>query len=451
MSFECDQVQEFLQSADSTSTSLLPPSVCYYPNISAYNTNSSRQPSECNDTCIGDLPLIHHKEIWTPEVIQRVVTLAIIMVFTLIGNITIVIVLTFSKYRKLTSRVNIFIINLAVGDLAVLCFTMTTEIVFVAFEERWMLGPVLCKVVVYVQIVTLASTTFILTAMSYDRFLAVCKPLMFNTSNNTARRLIVIAWVLAFLFASPQLLIFKEVAGGVYPDGGIKYKCASKGYTAWWQRKLYFTFLAAYILVIPSIIISYCYINVVKVVFKQGNVITVKGESALRRTVKDTKSIPRARVRTIKMTLSIICTFIMCWTPYFVVHLIHIWSKYSYIIPGSVYVFAETIALLNSALNPILYGCFNMKIKRGLLEVFCPQRIRARESLGVKSGVSEYVTMTEHNVTRVDTWRGRNRCLQADDKCSALLRSHINRQVALDNADNGSCNGVNLKSALCQN
>jgi len=42
-----------------------------------------------------------------------------------------------------------------------------------------------------------------------------------------------------------------KVAEGVYPNGEIKYKCASRGYTAWWQRKTYFTFLTAYILVVP--------------------------------------------------------------------------------------------------------------------------------------------------------------------------------------------------------
>ncbi len=76
------------------------------------------------------------------------------------------------------------------------------------------------------------------------------------------------------------------------------------------------------------------------------------------------------------MTLAIIGSFIVCWTPYFVVHLIHIWSEYTVIIPETVYAFAETIALLNSALNPILYGCFNIKLKRGLFEVFCPHRLK---------------------------------------------------------------------------
>ena len=76
----------------------------------------------------------------------------------------------------------------------------------------------------------------------------------------------------------------------------------------------------------------------------------------------------------LQMTLSIICAFIGCWTPYFVVHLIHIWSEYTRRMPEWVYVSVETLALVNSAINPILYGCFNVRLERGLAELCCRRR-----------------------------------------------------------------------------
>ena len=53
--------------------------------------------------------------------------------------------------------------------LGVCLFTMTTEILFVAFGE-WVLGAIACKIIVYGQIVTLASATFLLTGMAIDRY-----------------------------------------------------------------------------------------------------------------------------------------------------------------------------------------------------------------------------------------------------------------------------------------
>jgi len=81
------------------------------------------------------------------------------------------------------------------------------------------------------------------------------------------------------------------------------------------------------------------------------------------------------------MTLSIIGTFIGCWTPYFAVHLFNIWTEYRHSIPDSVYVSVETLALFNSAINPVIYGCFNVHLKRGLVEVCCPLRVRQQVGL----------------------------------------------------------------------
>lgn len=107
--------------------------------------------------------------IWTPEVVFRVSAILSLMVLTLVGNLTLLLLIV--SHRKLRQRrVNIFLVNLAVGDILVCAVTMTTELVFVVFGDEWMLGDVGCKLTVYGQIVTLASTTFLLTAMSIDRY-----------------------------------------------------------------------------------------------------------------------------------------------------------------------------------------------------------------------------------------------------------------------------------------
>ncbi|GFS52564.1 vasopressin V1a receptor [Trichonephila inaurata madagascariensis] len=75
---------------------------------------------------------------------------------------------------------------------------------------EWKLGPIACKAIVYAQIVTLASTTFILTSMSYDRYLAICRPLRTTGGVTQAKRLIIGSWLLAFLLAIPQIFIFVQ-------------------------------------------------------------------------------------------------------------------------------------------------------------------------------------------------------------------------------------------------
>ncbi|XP_019625479.1 PREDICTED: neuropeptide S receptor-like [Branchiostoma belcheri] len=313
---------------------------------------------ESNSTAAAD------ENIWTAPVIQRVTTIAVIMFMALVGNGFIITVLTTSSAKQRFSRVNIFILNLAIGDLCVCVVTMSTEIMFVAFGQ-WVLGAVMCKLVVYGQIVTLASTTFILTAMTIDRHQAITKPLHFQTESS-ARRMVALSWLLAFVVAIPQLLIFVEEERRS-KTGAVKRVCVSQGYTAEWQRQAYVTWLALYVLVAPTIIISYCYIRIVWTLWHTES--TCPTGQNYSRTRTDT--ISKAKIKTIKMTVCIIIGFVTCWTPYFVVTLHDVYTGKS--LPDVAYVIAETMALFNSAFNPIVYGLFSVKTKRGVREVCCCQ------------------------------------------------------------------------------
>ena len=119
--------------------------------------------------------LVPYQVDWSNEVLFRVVTICILMCLTIIGNVSLILRITCSR-RKRRKRVNLFLVNLAIGDLMVCFVTMTTEILFVAFGE-WVLGSWGCKLVVYLQMTTLASATFLLTGMSCDRYRVLVQPL----------------------------------------------------------------------------------------------------------------------------------------------------------------------------------------------------------------------------------------------------------------------------------
>lgn len=238
----------------------------------------------------------------------------------------------------------------------------------------------------------------------------------------------ILAWLMAFLFATPQLFIFVQTDEGIKPDGSMKHMCKSKGYTAdgeYWQRKVYFTFLTTYILIIPTIIMTFCYVNIIHVVFmRTGREQPVNPKlrftSAKRKTHADSRksssesqneieysltngrlpnrwvrrrsafaenrlSIPRKLIssskrKVVKMTLSVIIAFIFCWSPYFIVGLIRIFSGYS-IRLKHVYSVAEILAMLHSALNPILYGMFSTQ---SALTIF--KNLRKKHKTPVRAG-----------------------------------------------------------------
>ncbi|KFM64540.1 Gonadotropin-releasing hormone II receptor, partial [Stegodyphus mimosarum] len=79
--------------------------------------------------------------------------------------------------------------------------------------------------------------------------------------------------------------------------------------------------------------------------------------------------IPRAKIKTLKLTICIIASFIICWTPYFIVNNIRIYSNYSIIVSRSVILGVQTLALFNSALNPVFYGYFNVHLRKDFREI----------------------------------------------------------------------------------
>jgi len=120
------------------------------------------------EAAVLDAGVLAAASVWTPEVVARVIMIVVIMAATLTGNVALVAGITCNAALR-RRRISVFLVNLAVADLMVCFVTMTTEILFVAFGQ-WVLGPAGCKLVVYGQIVTLASTTFLLTAMSIDSY-----------------------------------------------------------------------------------------------------------------------------------------------------------------------------------------------------------------------------------------------------------------------------------------
>ncbi|CAN7985396.1 unnamed protein product, partial [Ixodes hexagonus] len=176
----------------------------------------------------------------------------------------------------------------------------------------WVLGGFACKAIVYLQMVTLASTTFILTSMSYDRYMAICKPLESRSGLRRARCMVAASWAMAFVFASPQLFIFVQIQTGVTESGRPHLECLSVGYTHHWQRQLYFTWLTLYILVVPGLLISAFYLSILRAVWSASDSIaatssedgkTGNGSPTLRRSTQARPLLSRARAKTLKLTV----------------------------------------------------------------------------------------------------------------------------------------------------
>lgn len=303
--------------------------------------------------------------VWSTGSLHKIAPMFFVMITTIVGNLVLIILISNKRSRR-RKRVNVFIVNLAIADLTVAFITMTTELLEAVFKQ-WILGAFLCKFLLYFQVVTLSSTTFLLTGMSIDRYQVIARPFKSLAHRPKIKAKVVMAWFMAFVFAIPQVFIFVQVEVFSESKNTYVYYCKSAGYSAEWQRKFYFTFLTFYILLLPAGIMSFCYTAIARVIWNRGEhhdstVLSTFGASRVEspRMSMRKNIITASRRKVVFMTLSVIIAYIVCLTPYFIISLIRIYSHYTLDLRNALTI-SQIIFMLHSALNPILYGLFTLR------------------------------------------------------------------------------------------
>lgn len=133
-----------------------------------------------------------------------------------------------------------------------------------------------------------------------------------------------------------------------------------------WHWQLYMCLVSVSLFIIPAAIIAGCYAFIILTIWSKSSVTMTKSKikgylgSDNSRRVSSRGLIPRAKVKTVKITLVIVSVFILCWSPYIIFDLLQV---FGYIPQTQTYIaiatFIQSLAPLNSAANPIIYCIFS--------------------------------------------------------------------------------------------
>ncbi|GCB60394.1 LOW QUALITY PROTEIN: arginine vasopressin receptor 1Aa [Scyliorhinus torazame] len=289
---------------------------------------------------------------------SEISVLAIIFLLAVIGNLTVLLALY--KTKKKMSRMHLFIKHLSLADLAVAVFQVLPQF-FWKITYRFQGPDALCRIVKHLQIFGMFASTYMMVMMSADRYIAICHPL--KTLQQPTQRsyaMIISTWVGSLLLSSPQYFIFalREIK-----EGSGVYDCWAE-FIYPWSIKVYITWTAIAVFVIPVLIMVACYTCICYNIFQN---IKYKTKAASETSFKNglitsgvnnVKTISKAKIRTVKMTLVIVLAYIVCWAPFFIVQLWSVWDEGA---PQEDTVFTLTILLasLNSCCNPWIYMFFS--------------------------------------------------------------------------------------------
>nr|ABB89901.1 type 3/II gonadotropin-releasing hormone receptor [Eublepharis macularius] len=261
------------------------------------------------------------------------------------------------KYHK-RPHLRILLMNLAAADLLVTFVVMPLDAVW-NITVQWYAGDVACRLLMFLKLVAMYASAFVTVVISLDRRAAILNPLSVGEAKRKNKVMLCVAWALSLLLALPQMFVFHTVSRS-QPVYFIQ--CATVGsFHAHWQEILYNMFTFCFLFLLPLLIMVVCYSRIFIEISRKMKKACAPPKSREFHLRRSYNNIPRARMRTLKMSVVIVLTFVVCWTPYYMLGLWYWFSPEMLTreqVPPSLSHILFLFGLFNACLDPIIYGLF---------------------------------------------------------------------------------------------
>ncbi|XP_034032429.1 gonadotropin releasing hormone receptor 4 [Thalassophryne amazonica] len=273
-----------------------------------------------------------------------------------------------SNGGKRKSHVRILIMHLTVADLLVTFIVMPLDAAW-NITVQWRAGDAACRLLMFLKLVAMYSCAFVTVVISLDRQSAILNPLGISEAKRKSKIMLSVAWTMSVVLSLPQMFIFHNVTITV-PENFTQ--CTTHGsFVQRWQETVYNMFMFVCLFLLPLVIMIFCYTRIlIEISSRMARNHLLSRDVHLRRSHNN---IPKARMRTLKMSIVIVTSFIICWTPYYLLGLWY-WlfpEKMEETVSHSLTHMLFIFGLFNACLDPITYGLFTIRLNQGRKRFCC--------------------------------------------------------------------------------
>lgn len=286
----------------------------------------------------------------------KVLAYAVVMVLALVGNILIIACYIQTKTAPRLQRAvhDCLILSLAFSDILLPVFAVPERITRIYTHEQWVLmgtfGIIICKLVNFNEAISIVVSLLTLDAIAIDRLTAVLFPFRKTLNKRGINCLIVLIWFVAIAYNSP-LLYFSSIVNN---EGNVS--CTARSFL-WnfrsWRRFYLGLSSVSLLLIFTSYTAIALRISTTKYTLRKMSIVGRKREISNRKVLK-TSSI-------------IIVAFFLCYFIYWLQALLCSFENSLDICKNHTFRYlAVYLAILNSALNPVIYFVCSSRYRKGL-------------------------------------------------------------------------------------
>ncbi|KAJ6661999.1 hypothetical protein lerEdw1_012846 [Lerista edwardsae] len=269
---------------------------------------------------------------------------SLVYILGLLGNGLVVLILI--RYKKLKSMTDIYLLNLAISDLL---FIFTLPFWAYSAVHGWVFGAALCKTFSALYDAGFYSGSFFIVLLTIDRYLAIVHAVFALKARTVVYGIItsLITWVVAFLAATPGFIFYKV-------DFSLHSKCTPDYPEVW--KKIVPLMMLILGLVLPGVIMVFCYVRIVRILIKGRN---------------------ERKQKAIRLIFVIMIVYFIFWVPFNITRLLETYQNYffscdychSHRLAIAIQV-TESIAMMHSCINPVIYAFVGEKFRKYLCTLF---------------------------------------------------------------------------------
>lgn len=314
-----------------------------------------------------------HHSFYSPPLIApwfRIFIYIIFIITFLVGTAANILLLYTIYSRKGKRRtIHVFTANLSVSDLMVLVLYLPMELYRIHAQMSWQLGRVPCKLFYGMNAATINANIMTLIAITRDRYVAIMNPLAAHSrASSSVKKWLVVIWIFSTSLASPLLIVVDEKDGVCY-----------EVWPTLAMEQTYWIILFSLHLILPIAYFTFAYSVIVYRMRSQqlpaevAALYNAMGKCDVVSRNPWNARRKRQQIKLLKIAITLVIAYIVCVTPQHAVFFACIYGTLDVHNENAIYVFliANFLIIVNSLVNPVIFGVQSREMKRNVANLFC--------------------------------------------------------------------------------